>query len=86
MKERDLFLVYCLLTISLVEGVNPTKAAKHGNGTVAVTTHKPACTKNTGNGTLNSLDLDSSMIQRAFYVLIGITIIGVLYFLVRAVR
>lgn len=31
-------------------------------------------------------ETDSSMIQRALYVLIGITIIGVLYFLVRAVR
>lgn len=32
------------------------------------------------------LKVDSSMIQRALYVLIGITMIGVLYFLVRAVR
>ncbi|TNN30943.1 putative membrane protein C19orf24 [Liparis tanakae] len=32
------------------------------------------------------LRVDSSMIQRALYVLIGITVIGVLYFLVRAVR
>ncbi|KAG7487862.1 hypothetical protein MATL_G00027930 [Megalops atlanticus] len=32
------------------------------------------------------LNVDSSMIQRALYVLIGITIIGVLYFLIRAVR
>lgn len=31
-------------------------------------------------------DVDSSMIQRALYVLIGITMIGVLYFLIRAVR
>ncbi|XP_040897155.1 protein FAM174C [Toxotes jaculatrix] len=30
--------------------------------------------------------VDSSMIQRALYVLIGITMIGVLYFLIRAVR
>lgn len=30
--------------------------------------------------------VDSSMIQRALYVLIGITVIGVLYFLIRAVR
>uniref|UniRef100_A0A7N6A500 Uncharacterized protein n=3 Tax=Anabas testudineus TaxID=64144 RepID=A0A7N6A500_ANATE len=30
--------------------------------------------------------VDSSMIQRALYVLIGITTIGVLYFLIRAVR
>lgn len=32
------------------------------------------------------LSVDSSMIQRALYVLIGITMIGVLYFLIRAVR
>jgi len=31
-------------------------------------------------------DLDGAMINRALYVLIGITAIGVLYFLVRAVR
>ncbi|MCJ8737881.1 hypothetical protein PDJAM_G00029160 [Pangasius djambal] len=86
MKEIAFFLVYCLLTISLVEGVLTTKAAEHGNGTVIVTTHKPASTKHSGNFTLNSLELEGSMIQRALYVLIGITIIGVLYFLVRAVR
>ncbi|XP_046892975.1 protein FAM174C [Hypomesus transpacificus] len=32
------------------------------------------------------MNADSSMIQRALYVLIGISVIGVLYFLVRAVR
>lgn len=32
------------------------------------------------------LNVDSSMIQRALYVLIGITVTGVLYFLIRAVR
>ncbi|XP_068175852.1 protein FAM174C [Antennarius striatus] len=32
------------------------------------------------------VDVDSPMIQRALYVLIGITVIGLLYFLVRAVR
>lgn len=34
----------------------------------------------------NGFNVDSSMIQRALYVLIGITMIGVLYFLIRAVR
>ncbi|CAB1324645.1 unnamed protein product [Coregonus sp. 'balchen'] len=38
------------------------------------------------NNHANLFDVDSSMIQRALYVLIGITTIGVLYFLVRAVR
>ncbi|KAM8875650.1 protein FAM174C [Spinachia spinachia] len=37
-------------------------------------------------GMLGGLGADSSMIQRALYVLIGITVIGVLYFLIRAVR
>ncbi|XP_070688784.1 protein FAM174C [Pempheris klunzingeri] len=37
-------------------------------------------------GLFNGLNVDSSMIQRALYVLIGITMIGVLYFLIRAVR
>ncbi|XP_037326524.1 protein FAM174C [Pungitius pungitius] len=37
-------------------------------------------------GMLDGLGADSSMIQRALYVLIGITVIGVLYFLIRAVR
>lgn len=84
MKEITLSLFYCLLTIALVEGGAPTKAPEHGNSTATVTTHKPI--KPTGNITLNSMNLNGSMIQRALYVLIGITIIGVLYFLVRAVR
>ncbi|XP_054645791.1 protein FAM174C [Dunckerocampus dactyliophorus] len=37
-------------------------------------------------GLLNGLNVDSLMIQRALYVLIGITGFGVLYFLIRAVR
>ncbi|KAF3834752.1 hypothetical protein F7725_027310 [Dissostichus mawsoni] len=40
--------------------------------------------KHRGEGLFNGLD--SSMIQRALYVLIGITIIGVIYFVIRAVR
>ncbi|XP_008303221.1 protein FAM174C [Stegastes partitus] len=50
---------------------------------------KPAVTNSTGlNSThmSNGFNVDSSMIQRALYVLIGITVIGVLYFLIRAVR
>lgn len=38
--------------------------------------------KSPGSG----FSLDNEMIQRALYVLIGITAIGVLYFLMRAVR
>ncbi|XP_072244994.1 protein FAM174C [Leuresthes tenuis] len=40
----------------------------------------------THSGLLNNFSVDSSMIQRALYVLIAITMIGVLYFLIRAVR
>lgn len=40
----------------------------------------------TKHGIFQRLNVDSSMIQRALYVLIGITIIGVFYFLIRAVR
>ncbi|XP_016150884.1 protein FAM174C isoform X2 [Sinocyclocheilus grahami] len=62
-------------------------------------TTKPPALKNTSsnstevshknNTTANSkidFNLDGAMINRALYVLIGITVIGVLYFLVRAVR
>lgn len=38
------------------------------------------------HGGAGDLAVDSSMIQRALYVLIAITIVGVLYFLIRAVR
>ncbi|XP_043108669.1 protein FAM174C [Puntigrus tetrazona] len=44
--------------------------------------HKSDTTKNSKMG----FNLNSAMINRALYVLIGITAIGVLYFLVRAVR
>ncbi|XP_026179596.1 protein FAM174C [Mastacembelus armatus] len=37
-------------------------------------------------GLFTGLGVDSSMIQRALYVLIAITMVGVLYFLIRAVR
>ncbi|KAI1891873.1 hypothetical protein AGOR_G00148210 [Albula goreensis] len=58
------------------------KVPKPDNNTHNV--HNDTATK---SGSLfPSLNVDSSMIQRALYVLIGITIIGVLYFLVRAVR
>uniref|UniRef100_A0A3P9JQG3 Uncharacterized protein n=1 Tax=Oryzias latipes TaxID=8090 RepID=A0A3P9JQG3_ORYLA len=56
-----------------------------------------ASTSSTGNSTRSSgakppreifkgSGVDSPMIQRALYVLIGFTMIGVLYFLIRAVR
>ncbi|XP_077441168.1 protein FAM174C [Vanacampus margaritifer] len=36
--------------------------------------------------TLSGFNMDSSMVQRAFYVLVAITAVGLLYFLIRAVR
>ncbi|XP_067287098.1 protein FAM174C [Pseudorasbora parva] len=42
--------------------------------------------KNITTNTKMGFDLNGAMINRALYVLIGITAIGVLYFLVRAVR
>lgn len=53
------------------------------NDTVANSTQNGV--KNSGSG-ITRLNVDSSMIQRALYVLIGITMTGVLYFLIRAVR
>lgn len=46
---------------------------------------KNNATNNNNNSKLG-FNLDGAMINRALYVLIGITAIGVLYFLVRAVR
>lgn len=42
--------------------------------------------KNNPRNFFNAFEVDNSMIQRTLYVVIGITTIGVLYFLVRAVR
>ncbi|XP_072516267.1 protein FAM174C [Salminus brasiliensis] len=88
------FLSVCvLLAVALAEGPTPavpaantTKAAGQGAALSGSTSKTKPETKAAGNFTLTSLNLEGSMIQRALYVLIGITIIGVLYFLVRAVR
>ncbi|KAL7867273.1 hypothetical protein AOLI_G00150870 [Acnodon oligacanthus] len=89
---RALISVCVLLAMSRAESPTPgaaaaatanaTKTAGQGAALNGSTT-KP---KTATNITLSGIDLDGSMIQRALYVLIGITIIGVLYFLVRAVR
>lgn len=80
----------CWLLVSLAESV-PEPSAAPAASTAAP---RPALTNSSGvNSTENShkrgfdsFNVDSSMIQRALYVLIGITMIGVLYFLIRAVR
>ncbi|XP_041647491.1 protein FAM174C isoform X2 [Cheilinus undulatus] len=79
----------CWLLVSLAKDVPETTAA--AGSTVAP---RPALTNSSGvnstksspKGPFDGLNVDSSMIQRALYVLIGITMIGVLYFLIRAVR
>lgn len=90
---RVVLSVCVLLAVALAEGLttaapraNSTRAAGQGAAPSGSTSKTRPESKVTGNNTLNSLNLDGSMIQRALYVLIGITIIGVLYFLVRAVR
>nr|XP_057929965.1 protein FAM174C [Doryrhamphus excisus] len=68
-----------------------------GDASGSVTEPKPSVNHTSGQnqssggvknhaGLFNGLNVDSSMIQRALYVLIGITGFGVLYFLIRAVR
>ncbi|XP_045079549.1 protein FAM174C-like [Coregonus clupeaformis] len=69
-------------TLMSPTGITTTAAAittKHvTNSSVNNTTSK--------NNHIKFFNVDNSMIQRTLYVLIGITTIGVLYFLVRVVR
>ncbi|XP_061894507.1 protein FAM174C [Entelurus aequoreus] len=62
-------------------------------GSGGTTELKPAVNHTSGQnqtkshpGLFNGFNVDSSMFQRALYVLIGFTGIGVLYFIIRAVR
>ncbi|KAM4738905.1 protein FAM174C [Anableps anableps] len=78
----------CWLVLALAADVAPANSTTSPGTTAAP---RPAVTNssrlnNTKKGGVNDFGVDSSMIQRALYVLIGITIIGVLYFLIRAVR
>uniref|UniRef100_A0A4W5RQB6 Si:ch211-262i1.6 n=1 Tax=Hucho hucho TaxID=62062 RepID=A0A4W5RQB6_9TELE len=68
---------------------SPTKTGITAAGITKHVTNSSASnttSKDNPSDHLNSPDVDSSMIQRALYVLIGVTTIGVLYFLVRTVR
>ncbi|XP_069578537.1 protein FAM174C [Brachyistius frenatus] len=69
----------------LVTGANDTTTFPGTSGAASNSSGLNS-THSGGTGPLNGLNADSSMIQRALYVLIGITVIGVLYFLIRAVR
>uniref|UniRef100_A0A8C7CSW6 Si:ch211-262i1.6 n=1 Tax=Oncorhynchus kisutch TaxID=8019 RepID=A0A8C7CSW6_ONCKI len=63
-------------------GITTTINTKHITNSSANNT----TSKNNHRNFFNAFNVDNSMIQRTLYVLIGITTIGVLYFLVRAVR
>ncbi|XP_026131098.1 protein FAM174C isoform X2 [Carassius auratus] len=91
MRLRLLPLVLTLWAVSFADDTNSktnaTKPTTNKNtssiNNVTEESQKNAATttnSNVGNG------LDGAMINRALYVLIGITAIGVLYFIVRAVR
>ncbi|XP_031694147.1 protein FAM174C [Anarhichas minor] len=71
-------------------GPGPTGNGPETTGTAGprpvVTTNSSGLNSTRGGKMLGGLDVDSSMIQRALYVLIGVTAIGLLYFLIRAVR
>ncbi|TDH09027.1 hypothetical protein EPR50_G00103920 [Perca flavescens] len=91
------FVPICCVFVSAAKDALTLTTGTGGGGTVAP---GPAVTNSSGgaNSThsggggggggrmLSGLNVDSSMIQRALYVLIAITMIGVLYFLIRAVR
>ncbi|XP_010778772.1 protein FAM174C [Notothenia coriiceps] len=81
-------LPICWVFVAVVgEALNPVTEAQipavTNSSTGGNSTHSGG-KKHRGEGLFNGLD--SSMIQRALYVLIGITIIGVIYFVIRAVR
>ncbi|XP_031167981.1 protein FAM174C [Sander lucioperca] len=84
------FVPICCVFVSAVEDVLTltTGGGTVAPGTAVTNSSGGANTTHSGGGgrMLNGLNVDSSMIQRALYVLIAITMIGVLYFLIRAVR
>ncbi|XP_044217423.1 protein FAM174C [Thunnus albacares] len=80
----------CWVFVSVAASVseNPNRPAVGSTAAPrpAVTNSSRVNSTASGGGLFHGLGVDSSMIQRALYVLIGITMIGVLYFLIRAVR
>lgn len=79
---------FCCFSVQAVnEAATP---ATNGNAAPGTAAYSSAAANGTEAGPKKSgpggLNVDSSMIQRALYVLIGITMTGVLYFLIRAVR
>lgn len=96
MKRAMMFSLCIFLAFSLVLGGAAQKSEKNSTNLSSSTntssspkpavSHKINSSTATGNSTMSNESLNGSTIQRALYVLIGITVIGVLYFLVRAVR
>ncbi|XP_051967432.1 protein FAM174C-like [Xyrauchen texanus] len=91
---KVLLLLLALWTVSFAEDTNnqpnprttkspTTKDTSNISISPDETPKNTSITKMKSDGRFN---LDGAMINRALYVLIGITAIGVLYFLVRAVR
>ncbi|XP_041862368.1 protein FAM174C [Melanotaenia boesemani] len=75
---------FCWIFVSAAQ--NLTNATKQVNTTTARPTVANSSKGNSTDVVFSSFGVDSSMVQRAMYVLIVITVFGVLYFLVRAVR
>lgn len=73
----------CWVLLSVAEDVKNSTETRR---TAATNSSRVTAINGTSKGPFNPFNVDSSMIQRALYVLVGITIIGVLYFLIRAVR
>lgn len=69
-----------------VKPVAPTTAPGPGQTTLKPHGNNTNTTDSGGHKRSFGDIVDGAMIQRALYVLVGITLIGVLYFLIRAVR
>lgn len=82
-------LLLRLCWFSVRAGNEVATSASSGNaapGTAAANSTQAAPKSSGPGGVISGLNVDTSMIKRALYVLIGITMTGVLYFLIRAVR
>ncbi|XP_058494665.1 protein FAM174C [Solea solea] len=89
MTDRDLsalLLPLCSLFVSAAADADVTKTTAVTNSSGVNSTVSGGAGGQSRGGLFGGLDVDSSMMQRALYVLIGFTMIGLLYFLIRAVR
>ncbi|XP_043946574.1 protein FAM174C [Protopterus annectens] len=91
--------IYMLFVAHLVAEENKNSVAASGSHSATATSASPhsvgtvknVSTQNGTKSTMNTEGLDSSkrdafMLHRAFYVMLGVMAIGMLYFIVRAVR